>query len=56
MVGHERFLSEIAARPGDPAPRIEYADWLDRRGDDRGEFIRLHLLLEDCPPYRRPRH
>jgi uncharacterized protein (TIGR02996 family) len=48
MNGHERFLREIADRPDDPAPRIAYADWLQRRGDERAEYLQLHLLLAEC--------
>src|SRR4051812_27172040 len=47
------FLELILDRPDDDAPRLVYADWLDERGDPRGEFIRLQLALgrlgEDDP-------
>src|SRR5262249_42576320 len=51
------FLQAIAEAPGDDAPRLVYADWLEDRGaDDRAEFIRLQCELakmdEDDP--RRP--
>ena len=37
------FLRQIADRPGDDAPRLIFADWLDDRDDPRGEMIRLQL-------------
>jgi uncharacterized protein (TIGR02996 family) len=38
------FLQNIRQRPHDDAPRLIFADWLDQRGDPRGEFIRLQCL------------
>jgi len=35
------FMARIVAAPQDDAPRLAYAEWLRRRGDPRGEFIRL---------------
>ncbi|MFO0808491.1 MAG: TIGR02996 domain-containing protein [Gemmataceae bacterium] len=35
------FLQAIRAAPDDDLPRLVYADWLEERGDPRGEFIRL---------------
>jgi uncharacterized protein (TIGR02996 family) len=35
------FLAAIAAAPLDALPKLVYADWLDERGDVRGELIRL---------------
>lgn len=47
------FLRAICDRPDDDDPRLVYADWLDERGDPRGEFIRLQIelarLLPDHP-------
>jgi len=48
------FLDDIVAHPGDVAPRLIYADWLDDHGDpDRAEFIRVQIALaslaEDDP-------
>lgn len=37
----DRFLSDIASMPFDPAPRLLYADWLEEHGDSRAEFLRL---------------
>ncbi|MEK6236070.1 MAG: TIGR02996 domain-containing protein, partial [Planctomycetales bacterium] len=50
----QAFLEEIVANPGDPAPRLIFADWLEERGDPRAEVIRLqHALLRiPGPPNR----
>src|SRR5436190_21455440 len=38
----EAFLEDIVTHPGDDAPRLVFADWLDEHGEaDRAEFIRL---------------
>jgi uncharacterized protein (TIGR02996 family) len=39
----DRFLAAIYAKPDDDEPRQVYADWLQERGDVRGEFIALQL-------------
>src|SRR5262245_8765953 len=40
----DAFLQDIAARPGEDAPRLIFADWLEECGDaDRAEFIRLQV-------------
>lgn len=39
------FLRAILARPDDNLPRLVYADYLDERGDPRGEFIRVQIAL-----------
>jgi uncharacterized protein (TIGR02996 family) len=44
MTPHD-FLQEIIASPDDDTPRLIYADWLDERGDPRGEFIRVQCEL-----------
>ena len=41
--GETELLAEIYAAPDDDAPRLVYADWLQERGDPRGEFIALQL-------------
>lgn len=51
-----QFLDEIIANPHDDVPRLVYADWLEERGDPRGEFIRLQFELTDetlDPEHRR---
>jgi uncharacterized protein (TIGR02996 family) len=42
-LGMDPFVAAICAEPDDDLPRLIYADWLDDRGDPRGEFIRLQL-------------
>jgi uncharacterized protein (TIGR02996 family) len=46
----ERFLSAIRENPDDDSLRLVYADWLEERGDPRGEFIRIHFELEKLKP------
>lgn len=38
------FLAAIAAAFDDDAPRLVFADWLDERGDPRGQQIRRSLV------------
>jgi uncharacterized protein (TIGR02996 family) len=45
MTQDEPFLQAIVASPEDDAPRLIYADWLEERGDPRGEFIRTQVAL-----------
>lgn len=45
MTYDDAFLHAILASPDDDTPRLIYADWLDERGDPRGEFIRIQCLL-----------
>jgi uncharacterized protein (TIGR02996 family) len=40
------FLRQIVASPGEDVARLVYADWLEERGDPRGEYLRLHLQVE----------
>jgi uncharacterized protein (TIGR02996 family) len=49
MNDHEPFFRAIAAAPEDAAARLIYADWLEERGDERAEFIRLHARLAEQP-------
>ena len=46
----DAFLSAVHANPEDDTPRLMYADWLDEKGDDRGEYLRLLVRLEEVPP------
>jgi uncharacterized protein (TIGR02996 family) len=39
------FLAAIHAAPEDDSLRLVYADWLEERGDLRGEFLRLEHQL-----------
>jgi uncharacterized protein (TIGR02996 family) len=41
----DAFVRAILAAPADDAARLVYADWLDERGDPRGEYLRLELAL-----------
>lgn len=43
------FLARIRDEPDDDGPRLIFADWLDERGDPRGEFIRLQCALARLP-------
>lgn len=38
-----RLLDAIIDAPADDAPRLVYADWLQQRGDPRGEHLALQL-------------
>jgi uncharacterized protein (TIGR02996 family) len=44
------FLTAIRADLEDEAVRLVYADWLEERGDPRGDFLRLHLALKSLSP------
>jgi uncharacterized protein (TIGR02996 family) len=50
MTDEDAFLAAIKASADDDAPRLIYSDWLDERGDPRGDFIRLHLALRAAAP------
>ncbi len=50
MTHDEAFLEAIREAPDDDAPRLLYADWLEERGDPRGEFIRAQCVLERLDP------
>ena len=41
----EVFVRAILFDPADEEPRLIYADWLEERGDARGEFLRLDVAL-----------
>src|SRR5262245_17379608 len=44
------FVKAILANPDDEATRLVYADWLDDRGDLRGEYRRLDAGLMKLAP------
>jgi uncharacterized protein (TIGR02996 family) len=44
------FVRAILAAPHDAAPRLMYADWLEERGDPRGEYLRLRHALDGMAP------
>ncbi|MBL8910648.1 MAG: TIGR02996 domain-containing protein [Archangium sp.] len=41
------LLADVFARPDDDGPRLVYADFLQERGDPRGEFITLQCGARD---------
>lgn len=43
------FLDAILAQLESDVPRLAFADWLDRQGDPRGEFIRVQCELARLP-------
>lgn len=45
MPDERAFLATIAAEPEDDTVRLVYADWLEERGDPRGEFVRVQCRL-----------
>ena len=54
MVGDENdFLRAILDDPDDPIPRLAYADWLQKRGDPRGEYIQVRAAAATNPASRR---
>ena len=55
MSEDESFLSRIFDDPGDNDLRLIYADWLEDRGDARGELIRTRSQLAALPAKHRQR-
>jgi uncharacterized protein (TIGR02996 family) len=53
MTEEAAFLASIQATPTDNTPRLIYADWLEERGDRRGEFLRVECALV-APPAGEP--
>src|ERR1700694_4004760 len=51
MTHDDAFVQAIIDRPDDDAPRLIYADWLEERGDPRGEFIRVQCALARMDEY-----
>ena len=45
MTEEDAFIQAIVASPDDSAPRLVFADWLEERGDPRGEDIRLDCQM-----------
>jgi uncharacterized protein (TIGR02996 family) len=44
------FLRALLAAPEDDALRLVYADWLEERGDPRGEYLRCRCARAALPP------
>ena len=55
MSEENAFLRAIRTAPGDATPRLVYADWLEERGDVRGEYLRLVLVGDAQNPAVRER-
>jgi uncharacterized protein (TIGR02996 family) len=49
MTQDQAFLQAIIQNPDDDSLRLIFADWLDERGDPRGEFIRVQCQLANLP-------
>ncbi len=49
MTSEEPFLTAIRQKPDDRSRWLVYADWLEQRGDPRGELIRVGQQLERLP-------
>lgn len=47
MSDDDAFLRSIRQNPADHLRRLVYADWLDERGDPRGEYLRLACRLSE---------
>jgi uncharacterized protein (TIGR02996 family) len=45
------FLSSIRAAPHDGTTRLVYADWLEERGDPRGELVRVEEEMRKLPVF-----
>jgi uncharacterized protein (TIGR02996 family) len=46
------LIHAIRKRPDDPGLRLAYAAWLTRRGDPRGEYIKLACTRPESPRVR----
>src|SRR5688572_11349835 len=51
MTDEAAFLAAIRDAPADLAVRLVYADWLDDRGDPRGELIRIEEEMRTLPAF-----
>jgi uncharacterized protein (TIGR02996 family) len=49
MVDEQAFIRAILANPTDDAPRRAFADWLEERGDLRGECLRIETARIGMP-------
>lgn len=54
LTAHDAFLAGIIESPDDDFPRLQYADWLEERGDVRGEFVRVQCELAAWKIYKPP--
>jgi uncharacterized protein (TIGR02996 family) len=51
MSNEKGFLDAIRSDPGDRVAHLVYADWLEERGDPRGELVRLEEEMRETPVY-----
>src|SRR5689334_19888781 len=51
MATEQSFLDAIKSQPEDRAVPLVYADWLEERGDPRGELIRVEEEMRSLPIY-----
>jgi len=49
MNTEQEFIHAIQKNPTDDGLRLVYADWLEERGDDRAEYLRLECLIFSIP-------
>ncbi len=49
MRDEEAFLQAIIQTPDDDTPRLVFADFLEEKGNPRGEFIRVQCALAKAP-------
>jgi uncharacterized protein (TIGR02996 family) len=49
MTDEAGFLRALQENPADDDARLVYADWLEERGDIRGEYLRLEHQLAQIP-------
>src|SRR3954463_6289309 len=45
------FLDALATNPGDDVTRQVYADWLQERGDERGDYLRGEIEFAALPEF-----
>jgi uncharacterized protein (TIGR02996 family) len=50
MTEEDAFFQAMLEAPDDDAPRLIFTDWLQERGDTRGDFIRKHNDLSQTGP------
>src|SRR5438105_2566118 len=55
MGDDDSFLQAIRAMPTDQALRLVYADWLEDRRDERGEYLRIQAKLLGAARERKSR-
>jgi len=51
VTSHQAFIDQIREAPHDDDARLIYADWLEERGDPRGDFIRLQIQAEQSEEF-----